>query len=170
MDDPMADGVDALHRGHGRLQVRILETTRRRFELVVDDLLPIRVNQAHLERARARVDDEYSHRLTRPRGQGGRVYPGRNIALLVSCVAWSNHFDNHIPGKVSSPSAQPAGDERKPRRFSLISNTAKSSHECRVDRRRRRGCTAGGASARPPSAAGYGRPASATRGPDRSRP
>ena len=79
----MPDGIDALHRGHGRLQVRILETTRRRFELVVDDLLPIRAHQAHLERARARVDDEYSHRLTRPRG----------------------HFDNHIPGKVSSPSA-----------------------------------------------------------------
>ena len=68
VDDSVTDSVYAFHLQHSRLQVGALEAALRGVQLVVRELLVVRTDQAHLERARARVDDEDAHRLTRPRG------------------------------------------------------------------------------------------------------
>lgn len=55
----MAHRAEAFHRANGILQLGVLEAAAGRFKFAIGQDGIVRADQAHLERARAGIDDEY---------------------------------------------------------------------------------------------------------------
>src|SRR5260370_27311116 len=103
----MADRVDTRHRIDGALELRSCEASRRGLELMAHELGVIRADQAHLQRARACVDDEHPHRANPNQSTmpASLWRPGLSPPQLF-CLLLQRRFacflENQIPGEVGS--------------------------------------------------------------------
>jgi hypothetical protein len=57
----VADRLETLHLAHRSYELSALEAPARSLELAFGESRIVRADQAHLERARTGIDDEYAH-------------------------------------------------------------------------------------------------------------